>query len=152
MQYFCSSCASMPSNSSCAIHEMYFNYTDYVDLLELEFKAMNYIEENVDNQYCRNYLKTALCVTVYPPCSNISNNASVQRLCPEECNSLLNSFTCSSDTTNLVEFLSDQTANPINFTINCSNSLSFANMFLNTSICYDSTCTSILNNSEIPNT
>ena len=125
-----------------------------MDLLQLEFEAMNYIEANVRNQYCRNYLKAALCATVYPPCDNVSNNTiSAQRLCPGECDSLLNSSTCSSDTTNLVEFLSSQITNPnINFTINCSNSLTFANMFLNTSICYDNNCTSILDNSEVPST
>ena len=108
--------------------KMYFKYTEDVDLLELEFKAMNYIEENVTNQYCRNYLKVALCMTLYPPCTG---NTSVQRLCPGECDSLLNSSTCSSNTTNLVEYLSNQITNPfINFTINCSNSLSFAKYVL----------------------
>ena len=140
----------MPSNSSCATQEMYFKYTEDIDLLELEFKAMNYIKESVDNQYCRNYLMAALCMTIYPPCTN---NASVQRLCPGECDSLLNSSTCSSNTTNLIKYLSSQIENPlINFTINCSNSLSFANMFLNTSTCYDSTCISILDNAKVPNT
>ena len=143
----------MPSNSSCTNYETYFKYTEDVDLLQLEFKAMNYIEENVSNQYCRNYLKAALCVTIYPPCNNVSNNASVQRLCPGECDSLLNSSTCSSDTTNVVGVLSSQIADPfINFTINCSNSLSFANMFLNTSTCYDNNCISILDSAEVPNT
>ena len=90
------SCVSVPSNSSCTNYETYFKYTEDVDLLELEVKAMNYLKENVSNQYCRNYLTAAICVTVYPPC-NVSNNASVQRLCPGECDSLLNSSTCSSE-------------------------------------------------------
>ena len=114
---------------------------------------MSYIKENVSNQFCQNYLKAAICVTVYPPCNNVSNNASVQRLCPAECDSLLNSSTCSSDTANLVEFLSNQIADPnINFVINCSNSLSFLNTFLNTSTCHDNNCTSILDIAEVPST
>ena len=145
------SCTSIPSSSSCTDYETYFHYTDDVDLLELEFKAMNYIEENVTNQYCRNYLKAALCVTIYPPC-NVSNNGSVQRLCPGVCDSLLNNSTCSSDIINVVEFVSSQIPNPmINFTINCSNSLTFANTFLNTSICYTD-CISILEIAKVPNT
>jgi len=112
---------------------------------------MNYIEENIINQYCRNYLKAALCATIYPPC-NVSNNGSVQRLCPEACESLLNNSTCSSDTTHIIEFVSNEIADPaINFTIDCSDSLSFANTFLNTSICYDN-CISILKDVEVPNT
>ena len=148
----CCSCTLVPSNSSCTNYENYFNYTEDIDLLELEFKAMNYIEENVTNQYCRNYLKAALCVTIYPPC-NVSNNGSIQRLCPDNCNSLLNNQTCSSDTTNVVEFISNQVSDPtINFTINCSNSLDFANMFLNTSICYSDNCISILDHAKVPST
>ena len=146
------SCTSIPSNSSCTNYKTYFQYTEDVDLLQLEFKAMNYIEENVTNQYCRNYLKAALCVTIYPPC-NVSNNGSVQRLCPGQCDSLLNNSTCSSDTINVGDYVSSQITNPvIDFTINCSNSLSFANMFLNGSICYSNNCISILDSAEVPNT
>ena len=131
---------------------MYFKYTDDVDLLQLEFEAMEFIDENVSNQYCRNYLKAALCATIYPPC-NISNNASVHILCPGECDSLLNSSTCSSDTTNVSEFVSSLTKDlEINFTISCTNSLSFANMFLNTPISYHDDCISILEIVEVPNT
>ena len=142
----------MPSNSSCTNYENYFQYTEDVDLLQLEFKAMNYIEENVTNQYCRNYLKAALYVTIYPPC-NVSNNGSVQRLCPGQCDSLLNNSTCSSDTINVGEFISSQILDPtINFTIDCSNSLSFANIFLNTSVCYSDKCISILDHAKAPST
>ena len=131
---------------------MYFKYTEDIDLLQLELEAMEFIEENVSNQYCRNYLKAALCATIYPPC-NISNNAGVHILCPGECDSLLNSSTCSSDTTNLTEFVSSLMDNlEINFAISCSNSLSFANMFLNVSICYHDVCISILDIAEVPNT
>ena len=130
---------------------MYFKYTDDVDLLQLEFEAMEFIDENVSNQYCRNYLKAALCATIYPPC-NISNNASVNILCPGECDSLLNSSTCSSDTTNVSEFVSSLTKDlEINFTISCTNSLSFANMFLNAPTCYHNDCISILDTVEAPN-
>ena len=114
---------------------------------------MEFIEEDVSNQYCRNYLKAVLCTTIYPPC-NISNNASsVHILCPEQCYSLLNSSTCSSDTANVIEFVSSLIEDlEINFTISCSDSLSFANMFLNTSICYSDDCISILDIAEVPNT
>ena len=113
---------------------------------------MKYIEENVTNQYCRNYLKAAICVILYPPC-NASNNGSVQRLCPQQCESLLINSTCSLDTTNVIDFVSSQIADPItNFTINCSNSLSFANMFLNTSVYCDNDCISILDIAQVPST
>ena len=113
---------------------------------------MNYVEKNVANQYCRNYLKAALCFTIYPPC-NVSNNGSVQRLCPGECNSLLNDSACSSDTEDVIEFISSEMLDPsISFTIDCSDSLSFANMFLNTSFCHTNSCVSILDNVKIPNT
>ena len=113
---------------------------------------MNYIEENVINQYCRNYLRAAICVTIYPPC-NVSNNDSVQRLCPEECNSLLYNTTCSSDTKDVINFISSEVANPvIDFTIDCSDSLNFAKMFLNGSFCHtDSRCISILDGVTVPN-
>ena len=110
---------------------------------------MDYIEENVTNQYCRNYLKVALCVTIYPPCGN----GSVQRLCPGQCDSLLNNSSCSSDTEDVTEFISSEMGDlVINFTIDCSNSLSFANTFLNTSICSTNNCFSILDSAEVPNT
>ena len=142
----------MPSNSLCTYAEKYINYTEDIDLLELEFKAMNYIEQNVTNRYCRNYLKVALCVTIYPPC-NVSNNGSVQRLCPGECDSLLNNSSCLSDTKGVTKFISSEMRDPVvNFTIDCSNSLSFANRLLNTSICSTNSCISILENAEIPST
>ena len=105
---------------------------------------MNYIEANVTNQYCRNYLKAALCVTIYPPC----NDSGVQKLCFEECNSLLNSGTCSSDTRYLVEYVSRRVSNP--FTVNCFDSLSFSNRFLNTNPCQSNKCVSLLEITEVP--
>ena len=152
IQCFCFSCTSIPSNSSCANHEMHFKYAENIDLLQLEFVTMEFIKENVSNQYCRNYLKVAVCVTIYPPC-NISNNASVHILCPEECESLLYSSACSSDTTSLTEFVTSLMENlEMNFTINCTNSLSFSNMFLNTTTCYHDDYISILDTAEVPNT
>ena len=143
------SCTSIPSNSLCTDYEIYFDYTEDVDLLNLEFTALNYIENNVTNQYCRNYLKAAICATIYPPC-NVSNNGSVQRLCPEVCDNLLNSSTCSSDTTSMVAFVSSHVTD--HFTVTCSNSLSFASMFMNTSIHSNGNCISILENTEVPPT
>ena len=113
---------------------------------------MNYIKENVTNQYCKNYLRAGLCVTIYPPC-NVSNNGSVQRLCPEECDSLLYNTACSSDTEDIINFISSEVADLVlDFTIECSDSLNFANMFLNGSFCKTDSCFSILESVEVPNT
>ena len=133
---FCS-CISKPINSTCIDHDIYLNYTDDVEyLLQLENEAMNFIEANVTNQYCRNYIKAAVCVTLYPPC-----NDGVQRLCFEECDNLLNSGECSSDIRHLTNSLSEYFEN---FTVNCSNSLSFANIFLSTMPCQSSQCVSLV--------
>ena len=130
-------------NSTCISHDTYLNYTDDVDyLVELEYEAMKYIEANVTNQYCRNYLKAALCVTVYPPCDN-----GAQKLCSEECDNLLNSGTCSSDTRYLIEYMNMVFEN---FAINCSNSLMFANEFLSTMPCHSNKCISLLTIAETP--
>ena len=145
------SCTSIPSESLCTTYQNYFQYTKDIDLLQLEINAMNYIEETVTNHYCRNYLRTALCVTIYPPC-NISNNGSVQRLCPEECYSLLYNTTCSSDTEGIINFLSNEMEDSIvDFTMDCSDSLNFAYMFLNKSLCKTDSCYSILDSVEVPN-
>ncbi|XP_065911786.1 tyrosine-protein kinase receptor UFO-like isoform X3 [Dysidea avara] len=109
---------------------------------------MNYIDTRVTNQYCRNYLKTALCVTIYPPC-----DGGVQRLCSEECDSLLNSGTCSDDTVSLIDHVNNFISDPsINFTVNCSNSLQFSSSFLNTSTCHADNCVFITNTADTPNT
>ena len=140
------SCISKPVNSTCINHDTYFNYTDNVDyLLQLEYEATNYIEANVTNQYCRNYLKVAFCVTVYPPC-----NDGVQKLCSEECDNLLNSGTCSSDTTYLIEYINRLSNYSKNFTINCSNSLMFVNGFISTMPCLSNHCISLLTVAETP--
>ena len=133
-------------NSTCISHDTYLNYTDNVDyLLQLEYEAMNYIEANVTNQYCRNYLKAAFCVTVYPPC-----NDGVQKLCSEECDNLLNSGTCSSDTTYLIEYMNRLLNYAESFTLSCSNSIDFLNKLINTMPCQSSKCVSLLNITEAP--
>ena len=138
------SCIFVPDNSSCTNYDTYLNYTNDIDLMQLEISAMNYIDTHVTNQYCRNYLKTALCVTIYPPC-----DGGVQRLCSEECDSLLNSGTCSNDTVNLIEHLNNFTLHP--FTINCSNSLQLTELFVNGS-CSSKACVSLSELSNVPNT
>ena len=104
---------------------------------------MNYIEVNVTNIYCRNYIKAALCVTVYPPC-----NGGVQKLCSEECDRLLNSGECSSDIRYLTEYIKSLSNYFDNFTINCSNSLSSANKFLSAMPSESSECVSLLATAE----
>ena len=108
---------------------------------------MNYIDTNITNQYCRNYLKTALCVTIYPPC----DDEGVQRLCSVECDSLLNSGTCFSDTMNLIEHVNNNfmSHSIMNFTINCSNSQHFPAQFLSR-ICPSKDCISITDSSTVP--
>jgi len=141
------SCISQPKNTTCVSHDTYLNYTDDVEyLLQLEYEAVNYIEANVTNQYCRNYLKAALCVTIYPPC----DESGVQKLCFKECDSLLNSGACSSDTRYLTEYINSLSNHFINFTINCSNSLSFSNSYLGIASCPNTNCISILKIAESP--
>ena len=107
---------------------------------------MNYIETNVINQYCRNYLKAVVCVTIYPPCDN-----GIQKLCSEECDNLLNIGTCSFDTKHFTEYFTDVMSNSsITLTINCSNSLYFSNRFLNKTSSQSSNCISLIEIAEIP--
>ena len=129
-------------NSTCVSHDTHLNYTNDVEyLLQLEYEAMNYIEANITNQYCRNYIKAALCVTIYPPCND------GEKLCSEECDKLLNSGKCSSDTGYLIEYIDSLSEN---FTVNCSNSLSFSNTFLSTMPCQSSKCISLVEIAETP--
>jgi len=140
------SCTYIPDNSSCTTYETYLNYTNDIDLMQLEISAMSYIDTHVTNRYCRNYLKTALCVTIYPPCGD----GGVQRLCSEECDSLLNSGTCSNDTVNLIEHVNNFISHSIiNFAINCSNSQYFPAQFLSR-ICPSKDCVSITDSSTVP--
>ena len=142
------SCISKPRNSTCTGHNIYLNYTDDIHyLLQLEYEAMYYIEENVTNRYCRNYLKAALCVTIYPPCDN-----GVQKLCSEECNDLLNKGACSLDTKHFTEHLTNEMSNSFitSFAINCTNSLDFSRKFLNKDPCQSSKCVPLTDIAEIP--
>ena len=142
-------CIFKPRNSSCISNVTYLNYTNNVEyLLQLELKAMEYIEANVTNQYCRNYLKAALCTTIYPPC-----NDGAQKLCSEVCDSLLNNGTCSSDTKHLTEFVTNIGFNSlVKFTINCSDSLSFSSRFLSKMPCLSNKCISLTEIAETPTT
>ena len=143
---FCS-CVSKPKNTTCVDYDMYLNYTINVeDLLQLEYEAMNYIEANVTNQYCRNYLKGALCITIYPPC----NGSIIQKLCSEECDHLLNDGACSSGVKHFIDYVNSLSNLFENFTINCSNSLSFSNNFIDTMPCQSNGCVSLIKTTEIP--
>ena len=134
------SCISKPINSTCINHDVYLNYTNDVNyLLQLENEAISFIEGNITNRYCRNYIRAALCVTIYPPCSN-----GAQKLCTEECEVMLNNGECYSDSRHLTEYLS------YDFTINCSNSLDFSSNFLSTMPCESSKCVSLLTIAETP--
>ena len=156
---FICSCVAKPRNTTCTNHGTYLNYIDDVKyLLQLEYEAMNYIEANVTNQYCRNYLKAALCVTIYPPC----DGSGVQKLCSEVCDSILNSGTCSFDTRYLTEYVTQIISNSsmkftmncsnssMKFTINCSNSLGFSVSFLNTMPSQSGKCVSLAEIAKIP--
>ena len=146
--YYAFSCISKPKNSTCGRFATYPNYTEDVEyLLQLEYTAMNYIEANVSNQYCKNYLKAALCVTVYPPC----NGSGVQKLCSEECDGLLNNGTCSYDTRNLTNYINNVLSNLFtNFSINCFDSMSFLNEVSNTNPCQSGKCVSLLEIADYP--
>ena len=125
------------------------NYTNDIEyLLQLEYETMNYIEANITNQYCRNYLKAALCVTIYPPC----DESGIQKLCSEQCDELLNSGQCSYDTRYIIEYINTNVASnsSINFTFTCVNSLSFSNSFLNVLPCQSSKCIHLADIAEIP--
>ena len=105
---------------------------------------MNYIEANINNQYCRNHLKAALCVTIYPPC----DGDGVQKLCTEECHKLLNSEVCLSYTKQLSDYATGEISSF--FTFNCSNSLENLNAFSNTTMCESSNCVPLLQTAETP--
>ena len=144
---FLYSCISKPRNTTCVTYDAYLNYTNDVErLLQLEHEAMNYIEANVTNQYCRYYLKAALCATIYPPCDD-----GVQKLCSKECDSLLNKGACYYDKRYLIEHVANTVSNLFqNFTINCSNSLDFSSSFTSTKPCQSSKCISIIKISKTP--
>ena len=141
---FCS-CTDKPASSNCTKYETYFNYTDDVEnLLQLEYEAMNYIEANITIQHCRDYLKAALCVIIYPPC----DGSGVQKLCTEECENLLNSEACFSYTKELSDYATGIISS--SFTFNCSNSLGNMNIFSDIAPCESSNCVSLLQTTETP--
>ena len=150
MIFLCSCNISKPRNSTCLNHAtyLYYGYTDDIEyLLQLEYTAVNYIEANVSNHFCRNYLKAALCVTIYPPC----NDSGVQKLCYEECDSLLNNGICSSDARYLIQHVNNMSSNAYsNFTIDCFNSLNFLGRFSNADPCQSNSCVSLLDITEFP--
>ncbi|XP_065883016.1 uncharacterized protein [Dysidea avara] len=101
--------------------------------LELIFQAV----ASLPNQYCRSYLQTALCVITYPPCNDTGDNITVERLCPEECNMLLN----------------DEQSRCAGFNIDCEGSV--FNSIISTfdmPLQYNESCYSILENADLPNT
>lgn len=145
----------MPGNSSCNNYTWrHLNYSGDVDLMQqLEYDAINYINSNISNHYCRNYLRAALCATLYPPCNENGDNVTVQRLCPDECNSLLNSSSCLQVTTGLANIMWRNVS--VNFIINCANSVEFATSLsdvLTDTVNYSENCTSIVNNESPPGT
>ena len=120
-----------------------------MDLAELESYVINYLETNITNEICRDYLKVAVCITIYPPCTD--NGTIVEQLCSENCDTLFNEGTCAQETTSVVEVVNDFLADPmIEFTFNCPNTSSFVEAYLNTSLCQCEQCfvmSSTVNNS-----
>ena len=109
-------------------------------MLFLESDIIDYIESNFASELCRDYLMTAVCATIYPVCTE---NGTVQRLCSEQCEDILNDM-CMQDAADVVQYINEQMGDPvINFTINCSNSLNFAELYLESSVCYDDDCLSV---------
>ena len=103
-------------------------------MLFLESDIINYIKSNVTNELCRDYLLTAVCATIYPICIE---NDTVQQLCSEQCEDILNDM-CMQDAADVTEYINEQMGDPaISFIINCSNSLNFAELYLESSVCYD---------------
>jgi len=96
--------------------------------------------QSFDNQYCRSYLETALCVIFYPPCNVTEDNVTVQGLCPDECTALLNTTECMDET---LAFNA----------IDCNGSTlrSEASNF-DVPLHYDKSCFSILENADPPDT
>ena len=140
---FCSTCIDITNDSICTNYRgngSYLNYTSEVDLLFLESDIINYIKSNISNKLCRDYLMTAVCATIYPVC--IENDI-VQQLCSEQCEDVLNDM-CTQDALDVIEYINEQMGDPaISFAINCSNSLNFAELYLESSVCYDDDCLSV---------
>lgn len=117
----------------------YPNYTTDIDLLLLESDVFDYIESNITSDLCRDFLMVVVCATVYPVCTE---DGSVQQLCSEEC--MLNENTCAQEVADVMEYVNEWLGDPvINFTLNCSNSLDFVELYLESLVCYDDDCFSI---------
>lgn len=146
---FCSTCIDIANDSICTNYRgngSYLNYTSDSDMLFLESYITNYIKSNISSELCRDYLLTAVCATIYPICIE---NGTVRQLCSDQCEDILND-TCAQDAVDVIQYINERTGNPaINFTINCSNSLNFAELYLESSVCYgDCLSVSIVNDSD----
>ena len=136
-----SACVDIARDSICIDYrgnESYLNYTSDVDIMEADI--IDYIESNFASELCRDSLMVAVCATIYPRCME---NGVVQQLCSQQCEDVIYSV-CIEDTQNIIEYINVQMGNPVhNFTLNCSNSLNFAELHLGSPVCYDNKCLSI---------
>ena len=98
---FCSTCIDIANDSICTDYRgngSYLNYTSEVDILFLESDIINYIKSSISNGRCRDYLMTAVCVTIYPVCIE---NDTVQQLCSAQCEDILNDM-CTQDASDIL--------------------------------------------------
>ena len=134
---FCSTCIEMANDSICTGYRgngSYLNYTSDLDVLFLESDIIDYIESNITNEPCRDYLMVTVCATIYPVCTD---NDTVQQLCSEECEDILNDM-CMQEAVDVIEYINEWMGDSVvNFTLNCSNSLNFAELYLESPVCYD---------------
>lgn len=113
----------------------YLNYTSNIDMLLLELNITDYIESNVTNELCREYIMVVVCATIYPVCRQ---DGVVQQLCSEECDTVISEDMCVEDVANVTAYVNELIGDPtIHFTINCSNTLEFAEQYLESSVCSD---------------
>ena len=139
---FCSTCIDIANDSViCTDYRgngSYLNYTTDIDILLLESDVIDYIESNIISDQCREFLMVAVCTIIYPVCTD---SGTVQQLCSEKC--ALNENTCAQEVADIIEYINEWLGDPvINFTLNCSNSLEFVELYLESSVCYDD-CLSI---------
>lgn len=105
-------------------------------MLFLESDVIDYIESNISSELCRDYLMVTVCNTIYPVCTE---NDTVKQLCSEDC--ALNEGMCTQESADVITYINEWMGDPvINFTLNCSNSLNFAELYLESSVCYDNDC------------
>ena len=106
----------------------------------MESHFIDYIESNFTSELCRDSLMIAVCATIYPRCLE---SGVVQQLCSQQCEYILHDM-CIEETQDVVEYINARMGNPVNnFTLNCSNSLNFAELHLESSVCYDNDCLSV---------